>query len=51
MYCVPLMHELLSMFSIYNEDQPRPVRFTVYDLKIRIMMALISIFGYYLGIK
>lgn len=45
MYCFPVLHEFLSIFSVYDEDAPMVVRFTVYYFKMVIMMALTSIFG------
>jgi hypothetical protein len=40
-----MLHELLGIFTTYDEEASRPVRFTIYYLKTIIMMALTSIFG------
>lgn len=40
-----MAHEFLSIFSVYDEEASRPVRFTIFYLKTIIMMALTSIFG------
>lgn len=40
-----MLHELLSIITQYIEEEPRPVRATIFYLKTIIMMALTSIFG------
>ena len=48
-YSLPMIHEFLSIICTYDEEDSRPVRFTLYYMKTIIMMALTSVFGDSLG--
>lgn len=45
-----MLHQFISIFTMFSDEQPRPARFTIYFLKMIIMMALTSLFGKNLSI-
>lgn len=44
-YGFPMLHNFVSIFTVFSDEQPRPARFTIYFLKMTVMMTLTSIFG------
>lgn len=40
-----MVHEIISVFTLYSDEESRPVRITIFYIKTTILMALTSIFG------